>query len=606
MAAVDRIEEFPKDGHLWWIRWVDHYQIPHKGTATASVEVLLEPLPVSLGQLRDIELRPLFKEPDNSKQKTIRVFSGYVPRLVIGTVFQDGVEVGTIPLTSEHFDIQDFKILVMGVKDEIQSKPDWWTYPYRVINRGDYQLQGFPNSNAVVVSSSSEVLVIPCHEIFRTMYAPHSAIARALTSGPWEQTASELLDPEETGVRQDGVWQISLRREIKNHFAKILTNLWLSETGKAAANSVYTTALGSKGPSNIAVPFPFILSKLKLKVRGIWLDGSPAKFLALQITGMEWPNNKEIAFERKNSADKGLIQTQTDAPKPYSSSGAKPIADEEGIIDANSVEDPSATSEATEFYAPSVEWTNEPDLIKVQKMESFKYADGLTCNNEESMQGVSPGEEWYGESNSGSASYSAERRDPSKRFTEVAHMLDKLCSLNAIKSWSVVPHPKPFLSVGSLSVWHFPKTIFGINKTVGFSYIDRTTYRRRGALVCEIQIYNQSVYWLEIEVGANGGGFRSLIFSAPNDVRNDVIFRLIRMAAHCRGIWPDIDELILDTGTVWAEPWQHSYIGRTAYSDGRLNELRAFQAIARVANKTNKQLENKGNTDVSGQKSTYG
>jgi len=565
-GAVDRIEEFPKDGRLWWIRWVDHYQVPHRATATSSVEVLLEPLDTSLGQLRKISLKSLFKSQDHAQQNPVRVLTGYIPRLVIGTVFQDGVEVGCLPLSTESFKIQAPSISVHGVKDEIPSKPEWWTFAYRVINRGDYQLQSFPDSKAVVIDSDSAVLVI------------------ALTSGPWEHTASSVLVPEETGIRKDGRWQIVLRRDIRNQHANILANLWLSDVGRTAANSIYKSFLSKAGPAHMAVSFPFHLSQLHLEAKGVWLEGSPAKFLALQITGMEWPVKIETVYQRQNSGDKGKTQTQTDKPKPYSTTGTQPAVDEEGIIDANSAEDPSAASEATGFHLEAIDWIDEPKLIKAQKLESFKYSESGTKNDEESLQGVSPGEKWHGGTSSGSATYSAhERRDPSKRFAEIAHMLDRLKSSGSIQHWDVVPHPNPFLSVGPLSVWHFPKTLPGSKKEISFSFLDSTTRRRRGALVCELRYKGHIVYWLEIEVSPNGGGFRSLVFAAPLAIRNQSIHHVIRIAAQKRGVWPDADDITHGTGVSWAEFWQHSYIGKTAKTKGRLNEARALEAIANVA-----------------------
>lgn len=583
--TVDRIEEFPKDGRLWWVRWVDSYHIPHRGTATPWVEVLLSPLNASLSEVRNLKFKHV--AASSGTLRPIRLFTGYIPRLALGTVFLDGVEVACLPLKHARFDIKDVRTSIHGVLDELSTKPSWWnpTFPYRVINRRDYHLGPSLKSNAIVVETGYVVLVIPCYEIFRSMYAPDSEVARALTSGPWEFTMEKVIDPEGTGIRADGRWQITLRTKTRNDYAHVLANLCLSTAGREGAYGIYTALLRDDGPGYMRVPFPFELSHLELEVRGLWLDGDPRKFLALQVTGMVWPLDKEIVYYRKNSSDKGDVQTRIDKPKPYSSRGARPNCDADGFVDANSQEDPSASSAVTNFRVPSIHWHNAPQLQKEPKAESFIYTGVHGNVGDRALGGVSAGTEWHGETSSGSAAYSLERRDASHRFTDVAQMLDRLQSSGAISGWFPVPHPKPKLYVEDMPVWHFPRRAAGMKKTLGYSYIDRKEGRLRGALVCQIQYDGHFVYWFEIEMSPRASGCKSLIFTVPRPNPTGTIFRILEIAALSRGVWPSSDEMILDAGVSWAEFWVHSYIGKNATQHGgRLNEVRALQAIARAAN----------------------
>lgn len=583
---VDRIDEFPKDGRLWWVRWVDRYSVPHGGTATPSVEVVLSPLDATLGEVRKVDLKGTFTATNTLRP--IRLFTGYIPRLALGMVFQDGVEVACLPLQTMKIDAEAVQLATHCVMDELPVKPSWWTFPYRVINRRDYYLAGFLKSHTVVVTSRRLTIVLPCHEIFRTMYAADSEIALALTSGPWEMTKTRVIEPSKTGVRTDGRWQIILRAKVRNESANVLANICISEAGRAGANGIYAALLESEGPGYMKVPIPFDVTRLQMEVRGVWLHDEPRKFLALQITSMNWPIAMEsTVYHRQNSGDKGVIQTPIDKLKPYAKAGGKPSPDPYGIINTNSNEDPSATSATTNFAVPSIRWSNAPRLEKAKKMESFIYSGACAEDGDGTLMAVSAGTEWHGVTSSGSATYAQERRDPSLRFVEVVEMLERLRSVGEIDHWKHIPHPRPKLVVGDLSVWHFPTDPAGTKKIPGFCYIGRKK-RLRSALVCEIEYKGSTIYWLEIEVGQSGGGRRSLIFAAPLPQLTECIDLLLTAVAQNRGVWPSCDALVTAASVTWAESWTHSYIGKTAEKqDGRLNETRALQAIDLVAKCSN-------------------
>ena len=220
-------------------------------------------------------------------------------------------------------------------------------------------------------------------------------------------------------------------------------------------------------------------------------------------------------------------------------------------------------------------------------MESFIYSGACAEDGDGTLMAVSAGTEWHGVTSSGSATYAQERRDPSLRFVEVVEMLERLRSVGVIDHWKHIPHPRPKLVVGDLSVWHFPTDPAGTKKIPGFCYIGRKK-RLRSALVCEIEYKGSTIYWLEIEVGQSGGGRRSLIFTAPLPQLTECIDLLLTAVAQNRGVWPSCDALVTAASVTWAESWTHSYIGKTAEKpDGRLNETRALQAIYLVANRSN-------------------
>lgn len=592
---VDRIKEFPQDDRLWWVRWVDRYRVPKGSTATPGVEVLLSPLDIPLSELSRANIREIVAPKTVASpppQARILVFTGFIPRLAIGTVFLDGVEVGSLPFKTAEFDLKNFTVSVCSINEELDTRPGWWKkeFPYRVINRRDYSLAAFPDvkkSQAVVIRSDEATIVLPCHEVFRAMYAPHSEIARALTSGPWQLTKTMVINPDETLLRSDGNWQVTLRRRVNDPFGDLLANLCLSEAGKAGANSIYTGFLRNDGPGYMTAPIPFELNHLRFKVLGLRADGSPDKFLALQLLAMEWPDAPPIVPFRDNCSKKGEIQTRVPRDKPYATYAASPSADEDGIVTANSEEDPLSSSTVTTFVTPSVQWSNRPREIEEKKRESYIY-DGRRHNDDPcEVSGVSPGTNWSGNTDSGSAAYSAEgrqTRDQSERIGEVIKMFERLQSSGELTHWEPVERSFPLRRVNGVSLWRLPLYAKDTKQFLAFGYLDRANRQRRGALVCELRFQGHTIYWLEIELRPSEPGRKALIYSVSKQNFLATTYRLLEIAAQSRGKWPPAEELALFTDISAAESWRHTFIGKATKEDrGRLNERLAMLAISRVA-----------------------
>lgn len=600
-VRVDRIQEFPQDGRLWWVRWVDRYRPLNRGTATPGVEVLLSPLDLSLAELGRANIREIVdpkREQGSSVQAPIPVFTGFIPRLPIGTVFLDGVEVASLPFKKAKFNLKNFTISVCNISDQLDTKPGWWAEnsPYRVINRGEFYLAMFPHawkSQAVVIRSEEVTIVLPCHEVFRAIYAPHSEIAQALTMGPWDLTKDKVINPHETLQRSDGNWQVTLRRRIPDHFSNLVANLCLSASGKAAANSIYTGLLRSDGPGYMKAAIPFELENLRLTVRGISCAGNPDKFLAFQLMAMDFPDLPAIAPLRDNSGEKGRTQTRVPKDRPYSARVATPNSDEDGIVDANSEEDPHANSVVTTFVLPSVQWGNQPQQIKELKAESYIY-EGSRCGSDPGeLNGVSPGTAWNGDTDLGSGAYSAEQtpRDQSERMEEVITMFERLLSSGRIRDWEAVPHPRPLLHANGVPLWHLPRYAKDIKRALAFAYLHRSSPQRRGALVCKLQIQSHTIYWLEIELRAEESGRRALIYSVDESDFFEATSQLLEIAAMTRGNWPSSEDLLC-SGVSAVETWTHSFIGKDKKGKGgRLNDHRAIDAMSKLVTMISRQTD---------------
>ncbi|QID19370.1 hypothetical protein G3580_18165 [Nitrogeniibacter mangrovi] len=587
---VDRIEEFPKDGRLWWITWVDGYSVPHGGTATPSVEVELTRLEANLEDLFRLDSRRTVKVELGAtppEHLIVRVLSGYVPRLVLGMVFKDGVEVGSLPMEEFEFSTAYGEVDLRQIRERMEDPPRWWNsaHTYKVMNPTSYRLERrFDQSRAVIITDGSGIAVVPCHEIFRSMYATHTDIALALTSGPWRDTMDFVVSSQRTGVRTDGLWQVCLRRRIADLHAPLLANLVLGEDGRKAANGIYASLLASRnGAGSIAARIPFDTSEVRLKVKGVLLHDNPVKLLVFQVSEIDWVGPCDIVVMRDNDASKGKSLTETDRQKPYSSRDRHVAERLDGTMAAASNEDPSAHAAVTNISVPLPVWRIPPQLKKEEKEESFLYASGRPGGDDELLEQLSAGNEWYGESRSGRVDYSFRRRDHTTRFTEIAQMLDRLATAGRIDRWEVVQEESERFFFGSLPVWPFPTRINGSKLGLRYSYIEKATRQVRTALVCRVAIGGRIVYWMEIEIERRSNGKPSWVFALGEYPESSTIRSVLQLAAKTGGSWPSEDMLIQTVGVTAAEPWKHTHINKRRKGEGgRFNEDRALETMMTV------------------------
>ena len=110
MPLPAKILEFPVDGRFWFVKWIDEFTLPHWGTDSASVKVILQKFPISkateLSRLKDDALLAILgqrskgdPEPEVMKRHPV-VLAGLLPALHIGAVFHNQEHIGDLPAAS--------------------------------------------------------------------------------------------------------------------------------------------------------------------------------------------------------------------------------------------------------------------------------------------------------------------------------------------------------------------------------------------------------------------------------------------------------------------------------------------------------------------------
>ena len=594
---------FPIDGRLWWLRWFDH---PHwdGGSSTYHLELALSLLPERT-TLDALPMLDAVLAASQAPQRFTRVHTGQLPALAIGMVFLDGVAMGWLPAETRSFRFvrRECSVQVVELRHRVGPLPlvpDHGRRTGVLLDRGDYFLDGFDDCHCVRIASADEEpgeLVLPCCETFRILYAPHRAIALALTSGPWADTRSRVIndtDEKPTRAYPDGSWHVSLAGGVTAEHAAVLGNLVLGNAGRMAANNVWAGIAKPSGfvireiaagrrprraaPGRLRAPIPFDWEVLQISVEGFRL-GSTDAWIGVRIASFAWPPppaGPPASFKWLPSKDDspGEERKQIDEPPPFSGTEEATGGGGREPIDPNN--DPSRGSEAVWVSAPGARQDNAPELVRGEKEISYVYKGGRRRRRRREVGSISTGNAVSGPTGAATAQAAANDRKPgSTRFAEVLAMFGRLTADARIEGHRTVdPPPQEMEHRGAVAAWRVPAPPRVGGRRSSWFKIDATTVR--SALLCRLSIDGREAHWLEIELRPDESGYRSLAFRAPREGIGETITAILKIAVEGFGRWPEPAVLIERAGVEAAVAWTHSQVG------GSLNEERALQAIIRL------------------------
>jgi hypothetical protein len=547
MMAVysEYIGDFPCDDALWWIRWVDYIRHNYQGTGSPSVDVLLSRLPFDTTELTPGQLRSLV----NTAAPTVRVpvLAGALPRLVRGTVFQNGFAVGELPFAKHSFifDIESIPQKLLRVSDILYPSPPCWprSYPYRLLNVGEFPLKGFLNSWCTVLDDGTRQVILPQSEILRTLFAPHRLIALALLSGAWEETHTKLIDVTMTRVVDETNWQIALHRDISSRHSAVLANLILNPAGCAAANAIYANQLDRRNLSHLVVPLPFEAETFQFEARCIQLRTNPEKWLVVAITGVKWPGpNVQIDWFHPHKPESGEVKIASARKEPLTILRAADELNDDEEREVLSSQDPSAYARSAAIYCGGPVWSNAPTLRKLKRPISQEHDEVVTHQVDAPPGQLSAGNSAGRGSKVGRAAYQSSpdvgTRD---RYDALCAELNRMLDENLIDAWRPVEKNGAGRTRGGRPLWLFPIFVrVGDNKkSLPWSYADGPHTRIRTALVCEIMVRGSCVYWVEIQMRDSERGMKSYLFVCGNNNIYMLITLLLEWLALYKGRIPN-------------------------------------------------------------------
>lgn len=627
-SRQEKIHEFPEDDAFWFIKWIDEFRIPHLGTRSASVSVVLQKLPITKisdfsaltaeGLLQILGQRKKKDQSAEALPVNPRITPGTLPLLYIGAVFCNKVRVGELPTRRRRLELlnggQEGKEITLG---EAVPAPLGWPkkVPHILLNKYEYSIAPYkmPRSRCLVIERQNITYVIPRMTIFKTFYACHTELAKTFCSGPWPDRLkdviclSELKSGLKTEVNSSGQWNIILQTLVPDKFAELLALYYFDPFAKACAESIYSKSLQDRGGrvqatwyASAQIPFKSTKETLRLDIRGFQLRSwkykvneeasiENQKFLVTEIVGSTWPEYiPAIGYERFNSGETGGTQTRAEGSKPYNRTSEGQPSDQDTEIDGE--HDAHAGSQTTHMDSTEFGWLNPPRKKKLKKESSQRYtsSDGPLPLSPGSK--VSTGEHTHQQDTKAKGEAEVVIRLPEKRFDHLLEVFKSLVDKKFISSIQLLPCPVPGKQIrrGSLECWSFID-----EKSLKHAYSPRRGWRLaeydsknsknckyRSALVVMLGINGKYHYWIEIECRGSEGGYRSPLLSNVNGSTTEIITTALEIIADKKGmnLKTPLNDKLGEHGVI-TRCYKHVYVSsKSAKLD--INSVRRFLSDA--------------------------
>jgi len=556
--------DFPDDDQIWFIRHIDGYVKPHKGTESTSVRCHLAPIPARFGddpaKLRRPQIQELFGR-ENPPSFVTTIFAGALPSYAVGLAFRRAEYVGCLPATQ----LPLGNALLQGEdsglykSDPVSHRPrpvtasavigqDESRWLFKVIPTSQLQLEGKVRdaSEFLVVrdtrhpSESDQVeFLIPRTVIFRTFYASTSQRAEIFTAGPWSVVKGNAIYGGDfagntTGVNPEtGEWNIVLQLGMEKADFHMMALCEFDEYARGRADLLHHPVLAAEGRargngdenlhwhSNAQIPYDPRRGPYTGLVSGYYLKRRQDRhfrghtFLVSAIHSMSPPKGlpKTSGILINDSTLEGDI-TESDGPKPF---GGKNRRRHKRPNDMPSGDTHQASNSKRAFDLPSLSFTLDPppDVGELKKSRSTQYNGPRSPQpSDATAQGSSGNRDGHHESQSHFNSAQVDR-PPSEVFAALMVSMEGLKSRGSIRAFSIVPPLESVrrAPVGAFACWNFLDNLQAHRRRRGHAPIRTRSWAylgstgttafpiERAALVLRIELPNGvSGLWIETEM----------------------------------------------------------------------------------------------------------
>ena len=409
---------------------------------------------------------------------------------------------------------------------------------------------------------STPSLAIPCAEVIRTLYAPHSSLAAALLNDTWSTSCTKVLDEDETKLTEQG-WQVATVAPLSEQHIAIAGNLKLNPLARTRANLIRTRILQQDGSGGLSADLPFEWTCLTLKVAAFLLQPDANLWFGYEIVAVQWPDPPagppdHIDWLPLHSRPSTF---ETDGAEPPLRPPPQPQAPpDDGTVDVEGFIDPGPGPE-TDIEEPGADMLNPPVITRLplKPIERIRREFTPAALGEPAL-GLSGGEQARGKTGYMKATPQAGAPlAAAMHFTEVLAVLERLCKQRSIVSYEVLaPTSEPPARRGDVLCWALPQILVAAGGPEArriqwwvrdFESPGSTRPKvGRAAMVVRIATTEGVVYLLEVEPRLyRDGASRSkgLVFIPVETVRwrVQVVPSLLHMASQKEGVWPCHAEL---------------------------------------------------------------
>lgn len=607
-----RFDVLPDDNELWFVKWIDEFRIPHLGTRSPSVSVLIQRINDNvlnrLHRLSREEVASILSAKAEAGQiEKVTLLAGSIPHFAIGKVFQNQEQVGELPARFDEItlsSVSDSNYRIDALESMIETPLGWNPkYGYRVINQSEYPelfSNGFAKSRCIVHELSGTQYIIPLTVVFKCFYGFSQRMANAFCKGSWKDTQKEIVyrGRMESGLETKDnkamcTWDVVLQPKTPTRDAHILAALLFDPYASVQAESLYARAMRDRTYSKLnswlcdaQLPFDTSIEPIKLLTKGHQLrkawSTAPDKVLVSSIVSASFPNFFPLVrWEKLNSGEKGHEIRDVDERPPYSGSGGNPPVSKEA--ESRSDVDSDINKGSVTILADDFSWSNYPPLAKMKKDSSKRHQGEPKPRKPEqgSTTEMSAGLATYQNGGLTEAATRTLNRNPSDRLKNIMSAFECLSDLfqqsNKKLSYAVFGPLETSMRAmrGGWPCWNFldaDSRSTGVWPRRSWRLVEQPPREEfqavgvpRCALVLEIEIDGHVGYWIEIETRAKGGeSYRSPLFqTSENPI--DLVESFIEVIAEAGGInlQRELGRFAMQLEATTVNCYRHHYLSDT-------------------------------------------
>ena len=510
--GIYAIDAFPDDDLLWRIDWI--------GGVRYNASVPSEPLiDICLAQLPSGEANPLSAKSRTSETKTVvKIGIGLLPYISIASVWQKQRPVATNFAAYR----RQLRIDTRSCRTEMLGG---LTANYNGIPRSYYLFgASWPHVRETLLVAIEQDgdpfgVLVPTAEIIRFYYASSTRLAQSLFWGEYGET----FNAERSGVLEEGVVRIHLRRWLEDQDAWTLSRYMCSPVMQREASRLYSglQLYQLNSPNVISAPnqnllcgFPFEGSTI---VQGICLplpgptSNGPPRWLILRIErcSAAFPFDRLIVDRDNNSIPGENAEEENLIPAWAKAENNGQKVEQQAPDTFQSNEEPRRNLDPLriDLIEDRFEDLKGKKLVKEEKtVQRFRHAP-LKVAASQMLTGLGTGQGTWGSSSLQLTKLTTvQSREPRRRDVPVlpasmetfVRAIESLAEKDPQCEVVFIGTGEKDTSFGVHTLASFPTHEPHKRKRIGWAWI-KTEDRARRVAVAEIRSENKIAYALEIE-----------------------------------------------------------------------------------------------------------
>lgn len=341
-------EGFPEGNDLWMVKCIDRFRLPHAMTESASVDVRLQRVQGLSAQQAAragaTRIHELFGGTERGPDafRNVRVHAGSLPALRVGQLFHQGeyrVELPTENITVE-LPLAEKSGRAYDLEEQLPPPPGWSAkHAYRLLGAREFDLceADWRNQRVLLLKGRGDRdVILPRTVIFQRCYGPHSEMADAFTTLPWDDVRRRLVSDAdfENGLKTRKAtdlneWHLVLQTLIPDDFRWHVALFAFDPYAEHQARALFSESHAqrtrrTKDPSWFCpATLPYDPDyPLTLRLKGYGLRPGPGRpkgaFLVTSILGIKLGQPlPRLAYNRANAGSGGPEVQTVEAPKPF-------------------------------------------------------------------------------------------------------------------------------------------------------------------------------------------------------------------------------------------------------------------------------------------------